>query len=79
MRQPCNIAPYYGYLVWLNHERKIFPSLPTSSYFGIGAGQSFTWIEPERHLVVIVRWLESAYADDLFAQILSAIDAAPAN
>ncbi len=79
MRQPCNIAPYYGYLVWLNHEHKMFPSLPTSSYFGTGAGKSFTWIEPERRLVVIVRWVESDYADDLFAQILSAIDAAPAN
>lgn len=72
MRQPCDIAPYYGYLIWLNHERKIFPSLPASSFFGIGAGSSFTWVEPEHQLVVIVRWLESAHADALFAQILEA-------
>ncbi|MFT0545513.1 serine hydrolase domain-containing protein [Allopusillimonas ginsengisoli] len=73
MRQPCDIAPYYGYLIWLNHERKIFPSLPASSFFGIGAGSSFTWVEPEHQLVVIVRWLESAHADALFAQILEAV------
>ncbi len=48
MKTPCALAPYYGYLVWLNHERRVFPSVPASSYFAIGAGSSFTWIEPER-------------------------------
>lgn len=74
MRTPCDLAPYYGYLIWLNHQRRIFPSLPESSYFGIGAGSSFTWIEPERRLVTIVRWLDSTYADALFGRILSAVD-----
>lgn len=74
MRTPCDLAPYYGYLIWLNHQRKIFPSLPESSYFGIGAGSSFTWIEPERELVVIVRWLQAEYADSLFRRILHAVD-----
>ena len=73
MRQPSELAPYYGYLIWLNHERKIFPSLPDSSFFGIGAGSSFTWVEPENQLVVIVRWLEAGYADALFARILRAV------
>ncbi len=73
MRQPCDIASYYGYLIWLNHGRKIFPSLPASSFFGVGAGSSFTWVEPENRLVVIVRWLESAHADALFGQILEAV------
>ncbi|MCC3262492.1 hypothetical protein LLE87_30440, partial [Paenibacillus polymyxa] len=48
MRTPCDIAPYYGYLIWLNHEGKVFPSVPSSSFFGVGAGSSFTWVEPER-------------------------------
>lgn len=74
MRMPCNLAPYYGYLIWLNHQRKMFPSLPASSYFGVGAGSSFTWVEPERRLVVIVRWLEATHADTLFGKILRAID-----
>ena len=73
MREPSELAPYYGYLIWLNHQQKIFPSLPASSYFGIGAGSSFTWVEPENELVVIVRWLEAAYADALFARILRAV------
>lgn len=78
MRQPCAIAPYYGYLIWLNHEGRVFPSVPASSFFGVGAGSSFTWVEPERRLVAIVRWLDSAHADALFGQILAAVDAQPA-
>jgi len=74
MRTPCPIAPYYGYLIWLNHERKIFPSVPPSSYFGIGAGSSFTWIEPERRMVVIVRWIDSAHADAFFGHVLRGVD-----
>lgn len=74
MRTPCEIAPYYGYLIWLNHDRKIFPSLPASSFFGIGAGSSFTWVEPQRRMVAVVRWLDSAHADALFGRILKAVD-----
>jgi CubicO group peptidase (beta-lactamase class C family) len=75
MRTPCALAPYYGYLIWLNHERKVFPSVSASSYFAIGAGSSFTWIEPERRLVVVVRWLNPVHADAFFAQVLQSLDA----
>ncbi|CAM3699623.1 serine hydrolase [Bordetella sputigena] len=76
MREPCAIAPYYGFLIWLNHERRVFPSVPASSFFGVGAGSSFTWVEPERCLVAVVRWLDSAYADAFFGKVLGAVDAA---
>lgn len=74
MRTPGELAPYYGYLIWLNHEQKVFPSVPASSYFAVGAGSSFTWVEPERRMVVVVRWLDSAHADALFGKILAAVD-----
>jgi CubicO group peptidase (beta-lactamase class C family) len=73
MRTPCSIAPYYGYLVWLNHGQRIFPSVPASSYFGIGAGTSFTWVEPERRIVLVVRWIDAEHADAFFRQVLQAL------
>lgn len=76
MRTPCPLAPYYGFLLWLNHERKVFPSVPASSFFAMGAGSSFTFVEPERRLVVVVRWLNSAHADEFFGKVLEAVDAA---
>lgn len=73
MRTPCAIAPYYGFLVWLNTERKMFPSVPASSYFGVGAGSSFMWIEPSMQLALIVRWLNPDHADEFFGRIASAV------
>ncbi len=75
MRTPCAIAPFYGYLLWLNHERRVFPSAPASSCFAIGAGSSFTWIEPERRMVVVVRWIDADHADAFFGKVLAAVDA----
>lgn len=74
MRTPSELAAYYGYLIWLNDGQRMFPSVPASSFFGVGAGSSFTWVEPERRMVVIVRWLDSAHADALFGKILAAVD-----
>ena len=72
-RTPCDRASYYGYLVWLNHGRKIFPALPASSYFGIGAGSNFCWMDPDHRMVVVIRWLNSAHAGALFEKILQAV------
>ena len=74
MRSPCAIAPFYGYLIWLNHEQRIFPDVPASSCFAIGAGSSFTWIEPERRMVLVVRWIDADHANEFFGRVLQAID-----
>jgi CubicO group peptidase (beta-lactamase class C family) len=74
MRAPGSLAPYYGYLVWLNTDRRVFPGVPASSYFAVGAGSSFTWIEPERRMVVVVRWLDSSHANEFFERVLEGVD-----
>lgn len=74
MRTPCTIAPFYGYLVWLNHDHLLFPSIPASGYFGFGAGGAFTWMEPEKDLVVVVRWLDAEHADEFFGRIHAALN-----
>ena len=73
MRQPGKLAPYYGYLTWLNTDKKLFPSLPESSYCAIGAGGNFCLIVPEDELVIVARWLDPKYAETLFRHILTAI------
>ena len=74
MRKPCSIAPFYGYLIWLNYAQRAFPRVPASSFFAIGAGSSFTWIEPERRIVLVVRWIDADYADEFFGRVLASID-----
>jgi CubicO group peptidase (beta-lactamase class C family) len=73
MRTPSPLAPFYGYLVWLNDKQRIFKSLSSSAYFGMGAGGHFSLIEPVLNLVVIVRWLDSSQADEFFARVVQAI------
>jgi CubicO group peptidase (beta-lactamase class C family) len=73
MRTPCDIAPNYGYLVCLNTDKRVFPSVSESSFFAIGAGSSYTWIDPDNDLVVVVRWINSVYADEFFASVYKAI------
>jgi CubicO group peptidase (beta-lactamase class C family) len=73
MRTPAALASYYGYLVWLNTDRAMFPRVPASSYFGVGAGSSFMWIEPSAKLALIVRWLNSEHANEFFGLVYDAI------
>jgi CubicO group peptidase (beta-lactamase class C family) len=77
MRTPCALAPFYGYLVWLNTAQKMFPRVPASSYFGVGAGSSFMWIEPSTRLAVIVRWLDSEHANEFFGLVFDAVRTLP--
>ena len=73
MRTPCGIAPWYGYLVWLNHQQRLFPGVSDTGFFAIGAGSSFTWIEPEHAMVLVVRWIDSAHANEFFERVLTAV------
>ena len=57
MLTPSRLAPYYGFLTWLNTDGILFPRLPESSLFDIGAGGSYTWIDPELNAVTVIRWI----------------------
>ena len=63
MTEPCEIAPFYGRLMWLNVDGKNFPGASKDARFMVGAGGHYTWLEPEHDAVIVVRWLDSAHAD----------------
>lgn len=60
MQQPCAIAPFYGWLTWLNGDGRLFEQASVRSWFMIGAGGHYVWIEPKHQAVVVVRWIDSA-------------------
>ena len=74
LASPCPIKPDYGFLWWLNTGRELFPAVPETSLFAIGAGGNTLWVEPAHDLVVVARWLDDGYADDFMARIMAAID-----
>jgi CubicO group peptidase (beta-lactamase class C family) len=75
MQTPCAIAPWYGTLVWLNRLRSVFPSASASSYFCIGAGASVVWIDPDRDMVAVVRWIDGSQIDGFCQRVATAIEA----
>ena len=69
--EPCPLNASYGLLWWLNGDRKLFPSAPTTSFFAIGVGRNVIWADPELDLVAVVRWIDRD-AFDGFASALVA-------
>ena len=60
MATPQPLAPFYGWLTWLNPGRRQFPAASADSVLMMGAGGHFVWVEPAHDAVVVVRWLDAA-------------------
>ncbi len=71
--EPCAIAPFYGWLTWLNRDGKTFPGASPDSTFMVGAGGHYVWIEPKHHAVVVVRWLDSEHAPAFVGHMAQAL------
>ena len=69
---PCAIKPDYGLLWWLNTNQDARPAASASSYFAVGAGGNFTWIDPEHDLVAVLRWIDPAALNDWIALVMAA-------
>ncbi len=77
MRRPCALAPFYGWLVWLNPDGRVFPGASKDSLFMVGAGGHYVWVEPAHQAVVVVRWLDTAHAPGFIARMATALAATP--
>ena len=73
MRQPCAIAPFYGWLMWLNTDGTQFPGASKDASFMVGAGGHYTWLEPAHDAVIVVRWLDSAHASRFMQRVAAAL------
>jgi CubicO group peptidase (beta-lactamase class C family) len=70
---PTEIKPTYGYMWWLNTDRKLYPSAPETSFFALGAGTNLIWIDPEHDLVAVVRWIENDQVDAFIQRVMAAV------
>jgi CubicO group peptidase (beta-lactamase class C family) len=67
------VGPDYGYLWWLNTEKKAWPDAPATSYAALGAGQNTIWVDPEHDLVIVWRW-HNGSPNDLIKRVLEALN-----
>jgi len=73
MRQPSAIAPYYGWLLWLNPDGHVFPGASTQAYCMVGAGGHLVWIEPAHEAVVVLRWMDPAHTAGFMQRVSEAL------
>ena len=71
---PCPLNRAYGYLWWLNGDRRQVPSAPATSFFAIGVGRNAIWVDADLDLVAVVRWIERDAFDGFCARVVSALD-----
>ncbi len=75
MQQPGAIAPFYGWLTWLNRDGRMFADASRESWFLVGAGGHTTWIDPAHGAVVVSRWLDPARAPGFVARVAKVLAA----
>jgi CubicO group peptidase (beta-lactamase class C family) len=75
MQQPTALAPFYGWLMWLNGDGHAFPGASTKASFMVGAGGHYVWVEPAFDAVVVVRWLDGAHASGFMQHAQAALAA----
>jgi CubicO group peptidase (beta-lactamase class C family) len=63
----------YGFMWWLNTDRKQLPNAPAASFWASGGGGNFVWVDRERDLLVVTRWVPDL--DGVVQRVLAAIDA----
>jgi CubicO group peptidase (beta-lactamase class C family) len=68
---PCPLNDGYGYMWWLNAGRRRAPAASARAFCAMGAGGNVTWVEPERDLVAVARWLDPAAEQQFMATVLA--------
>lgn len=70
---PSEHGPDYGYLWWLNTQRKQWPSGPASSFAALGNGSNTVWIDPQHDIVLVWHWYRNAAMDGMVQRIVAAV------
>jgi CubicO group peptidase (beta-lactamase class C family) len=73
LRTPSPVFANYGFLWWLNTDRKQYANAPASSFFALGAGYSVIWLDPELELVAVVRWIDQPRINDWIGKVMAAL------
>lgn len=71
---PTPAKPDYGFMnYFLNTGRKMLPDAPESAWCHIGNGTNMIYVDAENQLVVVARWIEGKYMNDLIKSFLAAL------
>lgn len=69
---PSPVNPAYGFMWWLNTDRRQLPAAPENSFYAAGGGGNYVWVDPEHDLVVVIRWIPDL--NGLLEKVLAALE-----
>jgi CubicO group peptidase (beta-lactamase class C family) len=71
---PTPVEPGYGFMNWfLNTARKRFPAASERAYAHLGAGANMIYVDPDKDMVVVVRWIDASAQEEFVRRILAAL------
>ena len=70
---PSEHGPDYGYLWWLNTQKKQWPSGPATSFAALGNGSNCIWIDPDHDIVLVWHWYRNQAMDGMVQRIVAAV------
>jgi CubicO group peptidase (beta-lactamase class C family) len=70
---PSEHGPDYGYLWWLNTQKKQWPNGPATSFAALGNGSNTIWIDPEHDIVFVWHWHQNRAMDGMVQRIVAAV------
>ncbi len=72
LHTPCPIRPGYGYLWWLNTGHGEWPGASENSFAAVGAGTNIIWLDPDKDLLVVARWMDQGAVAEFLARVSAA-------
>lgn len=71
---PTSVQTGYGFMnYFLNTDRKMYPSAPTTAFTHIGNGTNAIYVDPEHDLVAVIKWMDDKSIDGFLKLMLSAL------
>ena len=75
-RTPTPAESTYGFMNWfLNTEKKLLPSAPSTAVVHMGNGTNMIYVDQENDLVAVVRWIDRPAIDGFVKRLLAAVNA----
>jgi len=70
---PSSMRPNYGFLWWLNGDRKLYPSASARAFFALGSGGNVIYMDPEHDLVAVIRWTATDKIDEFIRLVVASL------
>ena len=68
--KPSENNPSYGYMWWLNKDKRKWQGLSENIYYGSGFGGNYIIIIPDDNMVIVARWINSSKIEEFVKKVI---------